>query len=129
MCEAIHHGLDRIDIHLNYQSIFTTEQTTSVAASHLETVMTHFETIKESIDQDRSNATEIFLHYYVENIRPKVENDGLDLTDEARQIRSVIWIALMCRMVCWFLLHDFDKADVNIVPSDLMGSRMPIYIS
>jgi hypothetical protein len=45
-----------------------------------------------------------------------------------REQRNTIWIALIFRMLCWLLLHDFDKSDVKIVPSDLKGSRMPVYI-
>lgn len=51
------------------------------------------------------------------------------LTKDAKEQRNTIWISLIFRMLCWLLLHDFDKADAKIVPSDLQGSRMPIFIS
>ena len=51
------------------------------------------------------------------------------LTKDAKEQRNTIWISLIFRMLCWLLLHDFDKADSKIVPSDLKGSRMPIFIS
>ena len=37
-------------------------------------------------------------------------------------------VGLIFRMVCWFSLHDFDKNDVNIMPADMKGSRMPVFI-
>ncbi len=41
----------------------------------------------------------------------------------------VIWSCLMLRMLCWLLLHDFDRKDVQIPKSELLGSRLPVYIS
>ena len=54
---------------------------------------------------------------------------GKPLTKGDKELRNTIWISLIFRMFCWLLLHDFDKADAKIVPSDLKGSRMPIFIS
>ncbi|KAJ9144124.1 Modin [Pleurostoma richardsiae] len=40
-----------------------------------------------------------------------------------------IWCTLVFRMLCWLLLHDFHKKDVQISKSELLGSRLPVYIS
>ena len=40
-----------------------------------------------------------------------------------------IWLVLMLRMVCWLNLHTFHAADVQLPKSDIMGSRLPVYIS
>lgn len=40
-----------------------------------------------------------------------------------------IWCTLVFRMICWLMLHDFNKMDVQIHKSELFGSRMPVYIS
>jgi hypothetical protein len=40
-----------------------------------------------------------------------------------------IWCTLMFRMLCWLLLHDFHKKDVQIPKSELLGSRLPVYIT
>ncbi|KAM0331268.1 hypothetical protein ACHAQA_002938 [Verticillium albo-atrum] len=40
-----------------------------------------------------------------------------------------IWCTLVFRMICWLMLHDFDKNDVQISRSELRGSRLPIYIA
>lgn len=39
-----------------------------------------------------------------------------------------VWCALVLRMLCWLLLHDFSKMDVQISKSELLGSRLPVYI-
>ncbi|PHH93337.1 hypothetical protein CDD83_7122 [Cordyceps sp. RAO-2017] len=40
-----------------------------------------------------------------------------------------IWCVLVFRMICWLMLHDFNKLDVQISKSELLGSRMPVYIA
>lgn len=40
-----------------------------------------------------------------------------------------IWCTLVFRMICWLMLHDFNKLDVQVSKSELLGSRMPVYIS
>lgn len=42
--------------------------------------------------------------------------------------RNTIWFALVFRMICWLLLHDFDKKDVQLPKSELMGSRLSVFI-
>ncbi len=41
---------------------------------------------------------------------------------------NTIWCSLVLRMLCWLLLHDFHKNDVQISKSELLGSRLPVYI-
>ncbi|POR33384.1 Uncharacterized protein TPAR_06416 [Tolypocladium paradoxum] len=40
-----------------------------------------------------------------------------------------IWCTLVFRMICWLMLHDFNKKDVQVSKSELLGSRMPVYIA
>ncbi|CRK18969.1 hypothetical protein BN1708_012465, partial [Verticillium longisporum] len=40
-----------------------------------------------------------------------------------------IWCTLVFRMICWLMLHDFNKNDRQISKSELRGSRLPIYIA
>lgn len=42
--------------------------------------------------------------------------------------RHTIWSALVFRMICWLLLHDFDKKDVQLPKSELLGSRLSVFI-
>ncbi|KUJ20253.1 uncharacterized protein LY89DRAFT_610179 [Mollisia scopiformis] len=83
-----------------------------------------------------ANKENALLDYYFSKIRPEVidykEKKGTPVpvptNAKEKEDREIIWISLIYRMLCWFLLHDFDKQDIKIVPSDLKGSRMPIYI-
>ncbi|KAK0640603.1 hypothetical protein B0T16DRAFT_393042 [Cercophora newfieldiana] len=40
-----------------------------------------------------------------------------------------IWCVLVFRMLCWLTLHDFNRGDLQISKSELVGSRLPVYIS
>ncbi|KAJ8122837.1 hypothetical protein ONZ43_g1062 [Nemania bipapillata] len=42
--------------------------------------------------------------------------------------RNTIWCALVFRMICWLLLHDFDEEDVQLPKSDVQGNYLPVYI-
>lgn len=50
------------------------------------------------------------------------------LDAEARRAEE-IWCTMVFRMLCWLLLHDFHKKDVQISKSELYGSRLPVYIA
>jgi len=77
-----------------------------------------------------ANKEEALLSYYFYQVRPAVignlDFDGKPLSQDRKEQRNTIWVSLIFRMLCWLLLHDFDKADVKVVPSDLKGSRMPV---
>ncbi|KAK7742388.1 hypothetical protein SLS53_004533 [Cytospora paraplurivora] len=45
------------------------------------------------------------------------------------QLTANIWCTLVFRMLCWLLLHDFHRKDVQISKSELYGSRLPVYIA
>ncbi len=40
-----------------------------------------------------------------------------------------VWCTLVLRMLCWLLLHDFHNKDVQKAKSELLGSRLPVYIA
>jgi hypothetical protein len=52
----------------------------------------------------------------------------IDLADEEASHHD-IWCVLVFRMICWLMLHDFNKLDVQVSKSELLGSRMPVYIA
>ncbi|KAK3303832.1 uncharacterized protein B0T15DRAFT_285649 [Chaetomium strumarium] len=54
---------------------------------------------------------------------------GMDTTEGLDLQAADIWCTLVLRMLCWLLLHDFNKKDVQIPKSELMGSRLPVYIA
>jgi hypothetical protein len=76
---------------------------------------------RRGIRKDRKEWHWMSLYFW--EIRPVVING----TTKRKQ-RNTLWVTLMFRMLCWFLLHDFDPRDVKIVQSTLKGSRIPIYI-
>jgi hypothetical protein len=41
---------------------------------------------------------------------------------------NTIWCTVVFRMICWLQLHDFHKNDIQISKSELLGSRLPVYI-
>lgn len=53
---------------------------------------------------------------------------SLGMLSDTEEQREEIWIRLIYRMLCWLLLHDFDSEDIQIVPSDLIDSDMPIFL-
>lgn len=62
-----------------------------------------------------------------EDLQAKLKRMDTGLHDE-RTLN--IWCTLVFRMLCWLLLHDFHKKDVQIsTKSELYGSRLPVYIA
>lgn len=73
------------------------------------------------LDDMRSNSD----GYDVPGRKPLRRADTETLHTQA----SNIWCTLVFRMLCWLLLHDFHKKDVQISKSELLGSRLPVYIA
>lgn len=119
--EAIH---DAIDERTKYLLDLTQAELLSVLVAHITKVIDVLADPNSPLNTIvLAHKEDALLTYYFEKIRPVVIGDGED-----RGRRNTIWISLIFRMLCWLMLHDFDKADVKIVPADLKGSRMPVYI-
>jgi hypothetical protein len=128
--EAIH---DALDHRTTYLLSLKQVDVLSVLVAHLTKVM-------EILDDQNSplntivlaNKEDTLLSHYFYEIRPAVignlDSNKRPLSREEKEQRNTVWISLIFRMLCWLLLHDFDKSDNKIVPSDLKGSRMPVYI-
>lgn len=50
-------------------------------------------------------------------------------TEKEEELAEDVWCTLLLRMLCWLLLHDFHKKDVQISKSELYQSRLPVYIA
>ncbi|KAF4894664.1 hypothetical protein CGCVW01_v014003 [Colletotrichum viniferum] len=50
------------------------------------------------------------------------------VTRQIEMQRLTIWYTLVLRMICWLTLHDFDKKDVQVPKSELIGNRQPVFI-
>lgn len=83
--------------------------------------------------------TTVEVHEMVEMENVPVE-PPITGEDELRPLKEIsladqdashddIWCSLVFRMICWLMLHDFNKLDVQLSKSELLGSRMPVYIS
>jgi hypothetical protein len=128
MRERIHDAIDIVDQALQKPEDFSAPDISNVVASHLKAVLDATDKMQASIDANYT-ANSTFIKYYITEILQDVKEDGLDLSEEQKSKRGVIWWTLIFRMICWFLLHDFDKMDINMVPSNRKGSRMPVFIS
>lgn len=128
--EDIH---DALDSQTKYLLSLKQADVLSVVVAHITKVVEVLDDAVSPLNTivlaNKENA--LFSHYFYE-IRPAVignlRADKKPLSKSEKEERNIIWISLIFRMLCWLLLHDFDKADIKIVPSDLKGSRMPIYI-
>ena len=128
--EALHDALDASTTRLlSYDS----KVIIRVVASHLNAVMQSLDELEPKLSELDAKKEEIFVDHYftavrrdvLKNRRPsEAPHVGKSINDE----KIAIWITLLFRMLYWLLLHDFDRVDLKIVPSDLKGSRMPIYI-
>lgn len=50
-------------------------------------------------------------------------------TEKEEELAEDVWCTLVLRMLCWLLLHDFHKKDVQISKSELYQSRLPVYVA
>jgi hypothetical protein len=127
--EEIHDSLDLIDEQFRDPKAFPQNEITSVLASHLQTILATTDDIQSAMQAyDADNVNGKLIQCYFDKILSTVKNDGLNLTDDQKNKRGVIWLGLIFRMICWFSLHDFDKNDKNMMPAELKGSRMPVFI-
>jgi hypothetical protein len=131
VCEAIHDALDKRTDYLLHK--IDQQTILSVIVAHLTIVMTVLEDQSSPLNNIvLANKEESLLSYYFYHVRPAVignlDSAGKPLSRKDKELRNTIWISLIFRMLCWLLLHDFDKQDIRVVPTDMKGSRMPIYI-
>jgi hypothetical protein len=132
-CEAIHDAIDQRTHYLLHTHEIPQAKVLSVVVAHLTKVMAVLEDQSSPLNNIvLANKEDHLLSYYFYNVRPAVigglNSQGKPLSRTEQDIRDTIWISLVFRMLCWLLLHDFDKQDVRVVPTDMKGSRMPIYI-
>lgn len=128
--EALHDALDESN---EYLLSHTASIVIGVVASHLNTVIEKLEDLESFVSGISKKKEDFLMNYYITTVLPTVcenmqkqDDTGAHMGELAVDVTS-IWVTLVFRMLLWLLLHDFDKADVIIVPTDLKGSRMPVY--
>jgi hypothetical protein len=128
--EAVHDALDKTTAYL---LSLTQADVLGVLVAHITHVVHVLADPNSSLNTIvLANKEDALLRDYFYRIRPSVigglDTNGDPPSESEMEKRNITWISLMFRMLCWLLLHDFNKADVMIVPADLKGSRMPVYI-
>jgi hypothetical protein len=130
-CESVHDALDQ---RTAYLKSVEQRKVLAVLVAHLTKVLRDLQDPNNALNNIvLANKEEALLTYYFHSVRPIVvgnlDAQNKPLSREEKESRNTIWISLVFRMLCWLLLHDFDKSDVKVVPANMKGSRMPIYIS
>ena len=117
--EATHDALDIATIHLQSH---TRGDVFSVISKHITHVINELQDPK------------CILNTQERNRDPAADEKEKGLVDfyfaetAPWETDSRLLVILVFRMLCWLVLHDFDEADRKIVPSNLYGSRVPVYI-
>jgi hypothetical protein len=60
-----------------------------------------------------------------------VKGEAAQTAEYAAYLRAAkgVWCTFALRMICWLMLHDFNRDDVQIQKGSLFRSDMPVYIS
>jgi hypothetical protein len=60
-----------------------------------------------------------------------VKGEAAQTAEYAAYLRAAkeVWYTFVLRMICWLMLHDFHRDDVQIQKGNLFGGDMPVYIS
>lgn len=129
MREKTHDALDKINEKFEKKENFSGNDIRSVLASHIKTVLEKSDEIQSAMNSSSiSESDSKLVKFYFETIFPRVKDDTLSLDEKEKLKRGVIWLGLVFHMICWFSLHDFHKDDINAMPADMKGSRMPVFI-
>lgn len=123
-----------------YISLERLDSATSSERHHLlARLYVHF--IRQRIMNTRLPPIELDLHDPQDDIDDPLHTD----TDESTSLSAIlitkpssyqptdgdvsdIWCTLVFRMLCWLMLHDFHKKDIQVSKSDVFDSRLPVYI-
>ena len=84
----------------------------------------YFDTIRKAVMTSKDRQLSSPRKETDEAPEPGIKRVDTMLTDR----RNAIWCTMVLRMLCWLLLHDFSKKDAQIPKSELLGSRLPVYI-
>ncbi|ETS77267.1 hypothetical protein PFICI_11141 [Pestalotiopsis fici W106-1] len=68
------------------------------------------------------------IRLYFSHVLRKIRGNG-DASEHSVVVDTEMWCTLVFRSLCWLALHDFHKNDRQPKgKSELMGSRLPVYI-
>lgn len=107
-----------------------------VINAHIATVLEQLEDSDSFLCSGECDTEADMFDYYFNEIRSRVIAPAPSRrssvwnhmkTFDSNQHEDV-WITLLYRMCCWWILHDFSDMDTVRLPSRLKGSRLPVFI-
>lgn len=130
MRETVH---DLVDACTEWLCACDESDVIAVVGAHLSAVLGELDNKEYFLSSNEWDTEAELLEYYFDNIRPAVERACVsvqmpDKADEKGISPQDIWTTLLFRSCLWSLLPNFDELDVMVLPSRLMGSRLPVYI-
>lgn len=93
------------------------------------------DSLLSTLDSDQEGA---LMDHYFQAFRPRLtevaerrEHESpvtITAPDTTLVSRDDIWLTLLFRMCCWWVLHEFDKTDAVALPPRWKGSRMCVMV-
>lgn len=123
--EDIHDVIDACTVYLRS---FSLPIVMTVVGTHLTAILASAADLEAQINSMGADKEKILIDFYFDTILSNILGAPTSSEILRREFKSHIWVTLVFRMLCWFLLHDFSEEDIQIVPSELRGSRMPVFI-
>jgi hypothetical protein len=122
--EMIHDVLEDCTRHIQ---TFPEDIIKEIISAHLQKVMGALDDPGNPLGYNRHDSSKDMKQHWVKFYFGIIRRAVISKTTKKKEWNR-LWVTLMLRMLCWFILHDFDPRDVKIVPSNLRGSRIPVYI-
>lgn len=134
MREAAHDVLDACDSFLVDEC--SQASVISVVSAHMAVVLEELDlpnSVLSTLDSD--NEADLVAHYF-DRIKAKVMDaaPGYDSPATTRApaasmvSRQDVWLMLMFRMCCWWVLHEFAQDNATVLSPRWRGSRLPVLI-
>ncbi|KAK4496240.1 hypothetical protein PRZ48_012220 [Zasmidium cellare] len=111
----------------------------SVVNAHVTVILDELDNPDSVLSTLESDSEEALMEHYFDKIRKEVmehisSQDSISPTmRRPSAIRTMvppqgIWLILMFRLCCWWVLHEFDQTDTRVLDPRWKGSRLPVMI-
>lgn len=157
--DALHSVLNELDEALRNSETSQAPPVQDIVGSHFQEVLFQMNRQKSTASSGQTlprfegpDKEDLFMKTYFQQILPAVQICasatffGLKTSDSEFNVvkgenaqtaeyaayllaSKELWYTLVLRMICWLMLHDFHRDDVQIPKGDLYGSDMRVYIS
>ncbi|EME44745.1 hypothetical protein DOTSEDRAFT_72261 [Dothistroma septosporum NZE10] len=146
MREAVHTTIEKVDIFLT--KTCGEAAVIPVLTAHMSTILDLLLVPESSLNTLESDEEEQLMNVYFREIFPEavmhaVSQDtnspltnggfgdngfGGDEKKKGSVSAAEIWIMLMFRACCWWILHEFDQTDTKVLDPRWSGSRLPVMV-